>query len=212
MGIGLGFVLGGALQGVGSGLLQQQIEKDKARRDEALSRLRQQESAESYRLQGVNQAAHDERSADAQMARQNDSQTFQLAVGEASAQAAAAERQADREYQERKDERERQWKAQQDAIDRAFRSNEAAKERLSREKLEYGEPVDSFTNEQTGDVTMVYRGGKTSVYQGVARKMPRASDAGQSYFGASATAPQGGAATPTRKVVTDENGNLRWEN
>lgn len=190
MGLGL-YMLGGALSGAGEGMNKAQTVKDQERRDAALSALRQQEMEKHGEINDQNDASSQARRFKSQMGLQDDDQSFRAATGAAASRAQAAEGAVSRAHEERMLRIRQGFDASQNAQNRA----------LEREK-EWGKPLDSFIDEETGDVTLVYRDGKTEKYGGVAKKRPTASQAGSSLF-----ADEGGAAKPTKPVAPQ----YRWD-
>lgn len=190
MGLGL-YMLGGALSGAGEGMNKAQTVKDQERRDAALEAMRRQTMEQQGEINDRNDANSQSRRFKSQMGLQDDDQSFRAATGAAASRAQADQDAANRAHEERMLRIRQGFDASQKAQDRA----------LDREK-EWGKPLDSFIDEETGDVTLIYRDGKTEKYGGVAKRRPTASQAGSSLF-----ADEGGTAAPTKPVAPQ----YRWD-
>lgn len=174
---GFGAFLGGALQGVGQGLATVGQQQWQERRDAALSKLRQDEMRVQGQINDQNNASSTARKLDADVTLQANDQEFRTRTAREGAAVQASEAEKNRQHQ-----------INMERLKQAFDANQAEKSRAFQREQDWGKPIDSFVDEETGDVTMIYRGGKTEKYQGVARKRPRGSDSSSLF----ADSPSGG--------------------
>lgn len=162
MGFGLA-LLGGMAQGLGQGMVQAEAISVQERRDRALEEARRASMTKEYELRDANDAKHSIREANVNIENREDTQQFSIDTAREGAAANNTAKAAERAWQDRRD-----------AADRAFKANQAAADRAAQREIEWGKPLDSFIDETTGDVTMVYRGGKTDKFPGIAKPKPAA--------------------------------------
>lgn len=164
---GFAMAMAGALAGVGKGMATKGALDLEQRYKEALENLRstnnRQDSTVVADLNDRNAARDDERGLDSAKTLKRMDQTFALDIAGAQAIAGQKAKESDQEFQLRKLRLE------------SLLANNAEAAKAAREAAEQGKKVqDSFTNERTGDVTLLYGDGTTKVLSGAAPKLPRA--------------------------------------
>lgn len=196
-----GFVLGGALKGVGAGL-QQKVEEDVlARREARLEALRQQERAEDraarkedLQFQDDANARGDVRRANLGMASDNNRFANEAQLGAAAAAAQKAERE-DRQA----------FEVSLTQLRQGFEASEASKTRAWEAQQELGKPIGQTTDEKTGEPVLMFRdpnaksGVRTVRITGVDERKPdKAAESGSSLLGNRT----GGTAAPAQPAQT----------
>lgn len=172
MGIGA-YILGGALQGAGQGMAMRQKVADEERRDQALSALRRGELDLSYKMQGENQAAHDQREASTQREGREDEQDFKARLATAGARADAA-----------KQESEQAFKLREARLQSALRTNEEVAKINANARNENRQVHDVVSDEKTGASWAILKDGtEVPLKTVIQRKIPKASSSSSSLFG-----------------------------
>lgn len=162
---GLGLILGGALGGVGEGMMKAQIVKDQERRDAALSALRRGERKEEQDRAEQIDIRNDDRMSTAKIAELN-------TAGAIRAEEAAAARRAKGE--DAKTDYDR--KLQIAKVESALRKDEAAYQNyLDIIKAEKGEKPVATGVDANGDIVTVWENGRTQTFTGV-KPTPRGSN------------------------------------
>lgn len=171
---GLGFVLGGALQGFGQGLAAQGQQQWQERREIALEKLRSQnrtaEMQEQGRINDQNNASSTERKLQADLTTQANDQNFRAGLAREGAKAAAAAQESEQAFKER-----------MARLESALRTNQAVAEINARATSENKQVFDIKTDEITGaNFAILKDGTSVPLDKTISRKLPRASDSGSS--------------------------------
>lgn len=187
---GLGFIIGGALQGAGAGMAQAQAIKDQERRDAALAKLRRDENSaqnvEQADLNDRNAARSDERGVSGKLTILGKTQEY-----EAKAATAAAE------FKKQENETQRDFEIRKTRLESALRKDENTAKIVEEAKQRGLEPFDVVTDGETGAVSVIYKNGKGEIVNGVvARPKPGTSSDSSEPVSVGATRG-GGAAKPT---------------
>ena len=201
MGRGLAYILGGALQGAGQGIVQQKQQDDLARRDAALASIRSQQVTQEADLNDRNNARSAVRTADVNRENREDTQGFQLTLADKSATA-----------QERAAVRDRDWKKEDDAEAEArtmrleaFKSDRRLREVAVEAGIDASKVKDVITDEVTGAVSVITNGGQSRILPNIiARRQPKAAAPDTPSY----LTPGKPAVKPTATYTYDAKGNL----
>ena len=209
-----GYILGGALQGLGQGMALKQKSEDEDRRAElaerrqqALLNLQHSNAMARDAKQNDYNAQDDQRDQANTLARDDKNFQRQAGLAQAGAAADAAEKQKDRDF-----------RAGQAALEREFKLKEIAASTQARIREFNATYRDEITttkvDDATGTVFGITKSGKAinlTEQQGViARPAPKASSGNPDWLN---TTPGQGPAKPNTKPIQigrDANGNLIW--
>lgn len=166
--MGIGAVIGGALQGVGAGMMEQEKQRLIERRDAALNAARKEELQLRASLDDENAAKQTSRELDASLVRTNQQAAIQAGLASAGAKAKSAENAEQRQHEERMEK---------------IRSDGRIQEIIARAKAEGRQVADTQYDETTGAVSVIFKDGTGTIVPNViARRLPKASGAGSSLF------------------------------
>lgn len=189
---GLGFILGGAMQGLGAGMAQAQGIKDQERRDAALAKLRRDEnSAQAYEtadLNDRNDARKGERDLSSKL-------TILGKTQEAEAKAATAAA----AFKQQENENQRDFEIRKIRVTNALETDKELKVLDAKNRAEGLQPFDVVTDGETGAVSVIYKNGKGEIVNGViARPKPgSSSDSSEPVSVGAATRGGGQSAKPS---------------
>ena len=190
MGMG-SYLLAGALSGIGGGMAQKQKMADEERRDAALSALRRGEIDLQYQKAGENQAASDQRKANADREERASDQWFKLGLAEAGAKS-----------DERKEKGRQEHELRKTRLESALRTNEEVAKIAAEAKARGNEVQDVITDGETGAVSVVFKSGASQMLKGViARPKPSPKSSDTSYL--QGLGETGATQTPKGSFIED---------
>lgn len=146
--MGLGHIIGGALAGLGQGIVTKAANDVQARRDAALAEARRQEQAEGNQQMAEREALGDQRRFSNASALQDDAQESAFKMGAAGAEAKAA---AETVAQKRA--------VALEVVKSKNRINEEAQSKILEMQAKHGDPEQVITDDD-GNSTMVFKGGR----------------------------------------------------
>lgn len=188
---GLAYIIGGALQGVGGGMVKQAEADELERRNAALAAYRQEEIKATGETNDQNNARQMSRALNADLTKMGAENQFKLKLTDRSAQAQAAEREAEAAEKDK----DRNWRSRESAADRASRLYEKRIELAARAEEELGKPIADPVNEVNGDQTLIFRdpkakdGIRTVVIPKAGQKLPRPDYSGAGLYTGMGAAP-----------------------
>jgi hypothetical protein len=203
---GIGFILGGALKGLGDGMAAQAKMSIEDRREAASRAARLHELQVSSDLAGGREAAQDMRRFAADMAKQDDSQAFTAEQNTAAARAAANSQAAKFQFERTKDESDKNFELRKMRLQSALNTN-AEVQKIAAQAVADGKKIkDVLTDGETGAVSVIFNDGSAKIASGViARPKPSASSGDDLLTVGGATAPvtqkPGAGKTTTRAEI-----------
>lgn len=170
---GIGFILGGALKGLGDGMAAQAKMSIEDRREAASRAARLHELQVSSDLAGGREAAQDMRRSAADMAKQDDSQAFTADQNTAAAREAANSQAAKFQFERAKDESDKNFELRKMRLQSLLIAN-AEVQKIAAQAAADGKKIkDVLTDGETGAVSVIFNDGSAKIVGGViARPKP----------------------------------------
>lgn len=203
---GIGFILGGALKGLGDGMAAQTKMNIEERREAASRAARLTELQVSSDLAGGREAAGDLRRSTSAKALQDDQQEFTAKQTDAAARAAANAQAAKFQFERQQSETQQAYEERKMRLQSALNTNEEVQKIAAQAGADSKKIKDVLTDGETGAVSVIFNDGSAKIVGGViARPKPSASSGDDLLTVGGATAPvtqkPGAGKTTTRAEI-----------
>ena len=173
---GIGFILGGALKGLGDGMAAQTKMNIEERREAASRAARLTELQVSSDLAGGREAARDQRQHASAMILEDDRQEFTARQNTEAASAAANAQAAKFQFERTKDESDKDFELRKMRLQFALNTNAEVQKIAAQAGADSKKIKDVLTDGETGAVSVIFNDGSAKIVGGViARPKPSAS-------------------------------------